>query len=278
MEKFLLFIKGFFIGSGFILPGVSGGAMAAVFGIYERLISFIADIRKDFKKNVIFFFPVGLGGLFGIYVLSIVITILFGKYETQLLWFFVGCIFGTLPALNKQVKKHGREKKHVAILVVSTVLSAVLLIIMNRSTEAVDNASLKSFPIWSWLLAGVMIGLGVVLPGLSPSNFLVLFGMYGSMSYGISKLDMAVVIPLIVGVMACVLSLSKVMKKLMEKAYAVVFHIIFGIVISSTLMIIPLDYNYLQPAALVCVVTLALGILLGKWMSDLEDKYVPQDD
>ena len=59
-DWFLRFIKGMFIGSGFILPGVSGGALAAVFGIYERIISFLAHITKNFKENVLFFIPVGL--------------------------------------------------------------------------------------------------------------------------------------------------------------------------------------------------------------------------
>ena len=55
------FVKGMLIGSGAILPGVSGGALAAVFGIYEKMIAFLSDLRKDFVKNVIFFIPVGLG-------------------------------------------------------------------------------------------------------------------------------------------------------------------------------------------------------------------------
>lgn len=50
VDWILRFIKGIFIGSGFILPGVSGGALAAVFGVYERIISFLAHITRDFKK------------------------------------------------------------------------------------------------------------------------------------------------------------------------------------------------------------------------------------
>ena len=66
----LRFVKGMFIGSGFILPGVSGGALAAVFGMYERLISFLAHLTNNFKENVLFFLPVGLGGVTGIFLLS----------------------------------------------------------------------------------------------------------------------------------------------------------------------------------------------------------------
>ena len=69
-DWFLRFFKGMFIGSGFILPGVSGGALAAIFGLYERMIAFLANVTKDFKKNFLFFLPVGIGALAGIVVLS----------------------------------------------------------------------------------------------------------------------------------------------------------------------------------------------------------------
>lgn len=104
-DWFLRFIKGMFIGSGFILPGVSGGALAAVFGIYERIISFLAHITKNFKENVLFFIPVGLGGLAGVFVLSFAVSFLLGEFETIMLWFFVGCIIGTVPALWKEAGK-----------------------------------------------------------------------------------------------------------------------------------------------------------------------------
>src|SRR5690349_12353202 len=108
MEKKILydwifrFIKGMFIGTGAILPGVSGGALAAVFGIYERMISFLANITKDFKKNVLYFLPVGIGGVVGIFLLSIALSFFFERSEVQLLWFFIGCIIGIFPSLFKQ--------------------------------------------------------------------------------------------------------------------------------------------------------------------------------
>lgn len=115
-DWFLRFIKGMFIGSGFILPGVSGGALAAVFGIYERIISFLAHITKNFKENVLFFIPVGLGGLTGVFVLSFAVSFLLGEFETIMLWFFVGCIIGTIPALWKEAGKKAEEQKIMLLL------------------------------------------------------------------------------------------------------------------------------------------------------------------
>ena len=63
-------MKGMIISLGFLLPGVSGGALAAILGIYERLIRFLANIKHNFKSNVLFFLPIGIGGLLGIALFS----------------------------------------------------------------------------------------------------------------------------------------------------------------------------------------------------------------
>ncbi len=61
-QPFLYRFLGILIGSGFIVPGVSGGALAAIFGIYERIIGFLANLTKNFKENILYFIPAGLGG------------------------------------------------------------------------------------------------------------------------------------------------------------------------------------------------------------------------
>ena len=74
-------IKGMVISLGFLLPGVSGGALAAILGVYERLISFLANIKLNFKSNVLFFLPIGVGGLLGIALFSYPIEFLLEHYE-----------------------------------------------------------------------------------------------------------------------------------------------------------------------------------------------------
>lgn len=265
------FVKGIFIGSGFILPGVSGGALAAVFGIYERMISFIANITKDFKKNVLFFIPVGLGGLFGVFILSFPISFLLEHYEVQVLWFFIGCILGTIPSLYKEAGKKGRDNKHIVIMVVTFVLGFIFL----KHGETFINGNLPLiFP--TWMLAGALIGLGAIIPGLSPSNFLVYLNLYKPMTDGIKRFDFMVIIPIGIGAVLIVLGLSKLMDYIFNKAYAGLFHFILGIVFASTLMIIPTNFNYLSLGTIVCVITCVLGAALGGWMSMLDEKYKPE--
>ncbi|MDR1363429.1 MAG: DUF368 domain-containing protein [Spirochaetaceae bacterium] len=264
----LRLLKGILIGTGFILPGVSGGALAAVFGLYERIIDFIAHITKNFFKNVLFFIPVGLGALGGIFILSHPLAFFLENYEGEVLWGFIGCIVGTLPALWKEAGKAGRSKRHYIILILTTAIGFLLLFSVERHFEIQAPQNFIT-----WILAGALIALGVLVPGMSPSNFLVYFGMYKPMVEAFKTLDFHVLLPIILGGAICLFSLSSLIAILLKKIYAGLFHFVFGIVLASTLMIIPTDYNYLSGGTLICALALIAGILLGLWMGRLEEKY-----
>lgn len=272
-DVLLRFIKGMFIGSGFILPGVSGGALAAVFGIYERLIAFLANITKKFKENILYFLPVGLGAALGIFLLSFVVSFLLDSAKTYVLWFFIGCIVGTLPSLFRQANKKGHKPVHIGIMAVTTIAAFAFLKIVDSNVAV---AMAPSF--FVWILAGVLIGLGVIVPGLSPSNFLVYLDLYKPMADGIKGLDFGVIIPLILGVVLCVLTLSKLMNYLFGKAYTGIYYFILGVVFASTLVIVPLDFNYLSWGTLLCLAACAAGAVLALFMSRLEDKYRPEEE
>ncbi len=275
IDWILRFVKGAFIGTGAILPGVSGGALAAVFGLYERLIAFLADLRTGFVKNLLFFVPVALGGLFGIFVLAFPLDYFLVHAKVQVMWFFIGCIAGTLPALFKEAAKHGRRSWHLWLVGIVAVVSLAVLLLARTYL----NVSLPQ-NFWTWLLAGAIFALGMIVPGLSPSNFLLYFNMYQPMTEGIKQLDFGVLIPVGIGAVLCVFAFAKAVSKLLEIAYPVVFHVIIGIVIGSTAIIVPTVDEHLSLDPLGWLITVALavaGIALGLWMGRLEDQYKTPD-
>ena len=93
IDWLLRMMKGMMIGSGAILPGVSGGALAAVFGLYEPLIVFLSDITNDFVKRVMYFLPVGVGGILGVFVLAYPLDYGLQYYPVHVLWAFIGAIY-----------------------------------------------------------------------------------------------------------------------------------------------------------------------------------------
>jgi len=268
IDWILRFFKGALIGTGFILPGVSGGALAAIFGLYQRIVSFIAHITKDFIKNVLFFIPVGLGALFGMFLLARPLSFFLGNYEAQVIWGFIGCIIGILPSLWKEAGKEGRSQKHYIILIITTVIGFFLLFAAKKYLAAQLPLNFIT-----WIFAGVLIALGILVPGMSPSNFLVYLGMYKPMVDAFKTMDLLVLLPLFFGAAVCLFSLSSLVDMLLKKIYAGLFHFVVGIVLASTFLIVPVNFNYLSSGTIVCVVTLIAGIVLGFWMSKLEEKY-----
>lgn len=273
IDWILRFVKGMFVGTGFILPGVSGGALAAIFGLYERLISFIAHLNREFKKNLLFFIPVGLGMLAGIVALSYPLEFFLKSYRAETMWFFIGAILGTLPSLWKEAGKKGREKKHLGISVIALVAGLAFLYF---GSEIIGGSVPRNFG--TWIIAGAIIALGILIPGLSPSNFLLYMDMYDPMVAAFKTMDFMVLIPLLLGLVICMLALSKLVDMLFNRAYTGLFHVILGVVMASTIMIVPLDFNYLSIGTLVCLATCVLGAGLGYWMSGLENKYKPEKD
>jgi len=272
VDWILRVMKGTLIGTGFILPGVSGGALAAIFGIYERIIAFLAHLTKNFKENVFFFIPVGIGMLLGIVILSYPLGFLLENYEAPTIWGFIGCIIGTFPSLWRQSGRKGRKTAHIIIMFIAALLAFTLL---KLAAYAIGDVPQNT---GTWILAGVIIALGVLIPGMSPSNFLIYMGMYTDMVDSFKTLNLGVLIPIAIGGAACMLLFSKGVDWLFSKAFTGLFHIVLGVVIASTVMIVPLEYNFPDTAALgtgilVCLAACAVGVLLGLWMSGLEAKY-----
>lgn len=264
------FLKGIFIGSGFILPGVSGGALAAVFGLYTRMIAFLAHPFKNLKQDVLFFLPVGFGALSGVFALSFVVAFVLGTYETPILWLFVGCIVGTAKPLWQQAGMSGRTKKHVIVM---GLVALIALFLLKQGAQHFSGSVPQNFG--TWMIAGALIALGILVPGLSPSNFLVYLGLYEPMAVGIREVDFGVMVPVALGGLLCLASLAKLINWAFSKWYAMLFHMILGVVIASTIMIAPLTATYSLSVVISSLVGLAFGIWLGAWMSNLEAKHVP---
>ena len=249
------------------MPGVSGGALAAVFGLYERMISFLASLTKDFslqnfKKDILFFLPVIIGALVGIFIFSVFLNQFFEHAYIQLTWFFVGCIVGTLPFLWVKAGKEGRKPVHIIVLI----LSLVTAILFLRFIASAFGGQIE-INFYTWGLSGSLIALGIIVPGLSPSNLLLFLQLYAPMTKAIADLDFTAIIPIGLGGLLTVLVFSRLMAYVFSKAYGLLFHAIIGLVLASTILIIPMHFSF------ICLIALVLGILLALWMCKLEDEH-----
>ncbi|MFV0452193.1 MAG: DUF368 domain-containing protein [Propioniciclava sp.] len=273
-------VKGIAVGIGFILPGLSGGVLAVIFKVYDPMIRFLANMRHKFVKNVLYFIPVGIGALVGIVLFSVVVAAAFGKYEAAFVCLFIGFVIGTFGSLWRQAGRQGRSGKDWAILVIAA-LAIFALMLFGGSINLQIPPS-----IGVWFGSGALIGLGVIVPGMSPSNFLIYFGLYDKMAEGIKDLDPTVFIPLFLGLVACVLLFAKGAEWLFDHHYAGMYHFILGMVAGSSFAIFPtvvFTSEALATSGLTlpifltfCAVMLVLGVLASWGFSKIEDRYADE--
>lgn len=276
-------LKGIMVGIGFILPGLSGGVLAVIFRIYDPIIRFLSKPFHRFAAQVRYFVPIGIGGVAGIVLFSIVVDAAFGRFEPQFICLFIGFVIGTFPSLFRQAGKKGRGPAHWAIMGLG---AAAVFAVMLLGGSALLHVS-PSIPVWFG--SGALIGLGVVVPGLSPSNFLIYFGLYDKMAAGIKDFDMTVAIPLFLGVLVCVLLLGRAAAWAFDNYYAGMYHLILGMVVGSSLAIFPTvvfpafapaglaDMGLGLGAAIGLAVALLLAGVVASWLfSKLEDRVSSQ--
>ena len=277
---FIRFLKGVAVGICAIVPRLSGGVLAVIFKIYDPQIKFLGNIKHHFKENVLYFIPVGIGGVLGVVLFSLFVERAFGQYAAQFTCLFIGFVAGTFPSLFKTAVKEGRDNKDWLTLIVSAVAIFLIMLMGSASLTAVQPSFI------AWVFSGLLIGLGVIVPGMSPSNFLIYFGLYDKMAAGISNADFGVVIPLAIGVIVCVIMFAKLANILFSKYYSKMYHFILGMVVGSSLAIFPTTVFpsltseglaksglTFMTAVIFSLVMFVLGTIFSFWFSRIEDKY-----
>jgi putative membrane protein len=178
----------------------------------------------------------------------------------------VGFIAGTFPSLLKKSAEQGRRPWHWLVLLAT----AVGMYYFLHWMETIRNVTVAP-NVGVWLLSGILMALGLVVPGMSPSNFLIYLGLYQPMASGIRQLDLMVIIPIILGMVICILVFAKLVSWLFNRAHALMYHLILGIVVGSTLAIIPSGLS--GWAAVASAILFVLGAAGSFALSKLDEKY-----
>ncbi|WP_420317894.1 DUF368 domain-containing protein [Ekhidna sp.] len=242
MIKLKLFLKGMAMGAANVIPGVSGGTVAFITGIYERLIYALKNIDleaikllfggkiKDLAIKIdLTFLVVLFAGVFvSILSLAKLLEIAFERYEVLTLSFFFGLIIASVLAVARQISK---------------VSSGVIITFIIGCAIAIGIAFLPpTQPNDSFLylmLCGVVAVCSMILPGLSGSYILLLMGNYVLVLRAISSLDIAILLPVALGCVIGLILLSRLLSYLFEQFKNETISILVGFVAGSLLIIWP---------------------------------------
>ncbi len=248
-------LKSYIVGATMTVPGVSGGSMAMVLGIYDRIISAVPELlTKAFKSAFLFLLLCGGFGLLGAVSASPLLSYLLSNFYSVVMFFFIGAIAGSIPLIvrKSEINSHNWPCLLFAILGIATV------ILIGYIPQ--DAIALGSSNIFFQLLCGILVSIGFVLPGISTTYLLVVLGLYESIITCLSNLNFLPLIPLALGVIIGVFLLTGLLKKSMEKYPSVTFPIILGFMLGSIPEVFPPMETGWRLA--VSILTFALGFCL----------------
>lgn len=260
-------IHGAIIGLGAVLPGISGGVLCVVFGVYKPIMELLSHPFKAIKKYAKLLIPVVIGIGIGFLAISRLLGFLLNKYPDPSVCLFVGLIVGMLPSLFREAGEKGRSKgSFISLAVCFVVVLAVLL--------GLNAVHVTIVPNFGWyLFCGFCIALSVIAPGMSFSTLLMPLGLYTPLVEGIGNLDFSVLIPAGIGALITVILLAKAVDTLMNRHYSIVFHGIIGIVIAATIVIIPFNsFAAGIKEAVINIVCLAVGIVVALVLDKFNSK------
>lgn len=227
-------LQGIIVGFGAILPGISGGTLCVAFGMYRPIIETLADIRNSIKKHGLMIAVFGLGICVGFVGLSGMAAWMLSKNTVLVTCAFIGFIIGTFPELWKDAGLKGHGKVSIFFMVGAFLLMMLLLGFLEGGTSFSIAAGTTGY-----LFCGLLWGLSFIVPGLSSSSLLLFFGLYQPMLEGIAGFDIKVLLPLGIGMAACVLLLSKGVGYAYKKYFSNVSHGVLGIIAATAVMILP---------------------------------------
>ncbi|MDO5725941.1 MAG: DUF368 domain-containing protein [Tissierellia bacterium] len=262
------FLKGFLIGVGAILPGISGGLLAVALGLYEPIIAFIANIKTRFKNGIGYFLPIIIGIGSGILVFAYITDKALEKYSQYFIAFFLALIYGSLKELLPEIKAKESKSNLVHTFIVAAIVFIFIELIKSK-TKMIEINFINLF------LSGGLLGLSFLIPGLSSSSFLIFFGIYKVLANAIYNFNFKILLPVILGGVFFVILSSKFIERLYQKRRVIVYKFIIG-ASAASFMAIFID-SYIAPLKsgidfsldtvlklIICIIFFFIGIKLSE--------------
>ena len=286
MKSIILFIKGFIMGIANIIPGVSGGTLAIILGIYEEFIGALSHFFKNFKKNLIFLIPVALGMLAAIATMSNVIDYSLNHFTVATVLFFVGLVVGGIPMLLGKVKGKKDNKKirnYVAFIFTFSIvifMAVAKLIFSTDFSISLGHVGLAGLILL--FLVGILAAGTMVIPGVSGSLVLMLIGYYEPVIKTIKNLvhfknvshNLLIVGVFGLGILIGIVSIARLFEYLFKKHETTTYFGVLGFIFASVIAIpistfTSIDVTFKVFELIVGIGMLLVGLLISYNLSEI---------
>lgn len=250
-KSFLLDIaRGSTLGLGMI-PGVSAGTMAVIAGFYDRLITGISELRRNFKKSFLSLLPLGIGAVVSAIIVMVLVHFGYSSAPVAISAAFAGIIIGSLPLLMSEIKNQKKSAKSASLIILGAIIAAGIGILSCLAKFYWNFDLGQAFIDGEWWVylavfaAGFIAATACIIPGISGAMILFTLGLYtpiintyiggNSMIHDHSRLlsGSFMTLSLVVGILLGFIFVSKAMKKLLSSHHDATFDAVIGFVLGS---------------------------------------------
>ncbi|HHE7349609.1 TPA: DUF368 domain-containing protein [Staphylococcus aureus] len=279
--KWINILKGFAMGTSDLVPGVSGGTIALLLGIYNQFIASISGIfSRRFWPSFTFLIPIIIGMLLAMGSLSNLFNYLLSQHHIPTMFFFGGLIIGILPYLLKISNyKTSFTTKHYMMVIAGIAILIVITLMNNGDKHAGETLTLSTGLIIKYFIAGMCASSAMLLPGISGSFMLLVFGVYGTVMLAISEVvklnftGLPILLAVGFGVLAGFIISSKIIQYFLTHHKLMTFALIIGFVVGSLFAVFPgLSTNIVMwfVSLVVFIIGFIVSLTLGRITAENE--------
>lgn len=252
MKKFIEYLKYFLCGIVFgtanVIPGVSGGTMLVIFGVFDKLTDSISGIKKIIG-NIWFLITFGVGAGAGILLSAKVINKLFAAFAVQTNLFFIGLILGGIPLIYKLGTAEKKVKPSCAIpfiIAMAVVIGLSVMEKMNIFTLGASEAVTGFDVVFSlkMLVCAAVAAVTMIIPGISGSFVMMLLGVYQTIIGALESFNLYIIIPFAIGALLGIVFGAKLISVLIRKNKLMVYSALMGLVVGSVYAILPEGFGF----------------------------------
>ena len=277
-----IFLIGVAMGVANIIPGVSGGTIAVVFGIYEQLMEALGNILTDKAKRwqyLKFLIILFSGALISIISLARLLSWSFENYPLPTVYFFLGLIIGSIPVVIKSHPDMRPEFKRIISFLAGLIAVIILALMQHKSGGEASGVEILSLGVSDYIyfiFSGTIAASAMIIPGVSGSFILILLGVYWIVLDALSGLTSTLLdsgftpemiekisilgfllIGIIIGIFIC----SKIMSWALKNYPSITMYLILGLIVGSIYQIFPGFTTDFQ--GLLAVITLVIGTIIS---------------
>jgi len=269
MQAVKNFVIGIVIGLANIIPGVSGGTMAVVFNVFDRLINLISLNFKVIRSDWRFILSLGLGVLTGIFLFARLLSFLLLNFPIPVGWFFIGIIIGSIPLIARRATFNPCSPSSLVCTLIGFAVMVVSFIYRSHEGGSAIITAV-SLPTLVWLFAmGAIAAVAMIIPGISGSLILVVLGAYPTVITAVGDRNLPFLAAIALGVLLGLFTGSKLIRVLLNTAHRATYSVILGLVAGSLLTVWP-GLAWPLPVLLAAVPALAAGVALSILFSRTE--------